>query len=180
MGPDVAILEIYFGKEKQPRRVVLGFYDSAAPVTVANFKELVTKKFYNNMRFHRAFPNSLLQTGDPFSRRGPRDRSGTGGPGYTLPAEIGQPHKKGAIAMSRIADQTNPARVSNGSQYYICLEPMPQLDGQYTVFGEVLEGMDVLESISQVPTDSNDFPLPKIVIKRVTLEPRLASPPTVR
>ncbi len=149
VGPDVAVLEIQFGKDKQTQQVVLGFYDNAAPLTVANFKELIGKKFYNGMRFHRVFPSTLVQTGDPKSRHGDADRSGTGGPGYTLPAELGGKHVRGAIAMSRLADNLNPTRASNGSQFYVCLTALPKLDGKVTVFGEVLEGLDVLRGHQQ-------------------------------
>lgn len=176
IGPEVAVVEIQFGREKQTQQVVIGLYDSLAPLTVANFKELSRKKFYNNMRFHRVFPNSLVQTGDPNSRRGDNDRSGTGGPGYTVPAEFGGAHTRGAVAMSRLPDHLNPTKASNGSQFYTCLAPMPKLDGKYTVFGEVLEGLDVLEAISNQPTDSNDFPLAKIVIKSITIQPRFVQP----
>jgi cyclophilin family peptidyl-prolyl cis-trans isomerase len=176
VGPEVAVMEIQFGRDKQTQQVVLGLHDAAAPLTVANFKELVGKKFYNGMRFHRVFPGSLVQTGDPKSRRGDSERSGTGGPGYTVPAELGGKHVRGAIAMSRLPDAINPARASNGSQFYVALTPMPKLDGKYTVFGEVLEGLDVLEAISNTQTDSNDFPLAKIVIKSITIQPRFAEP----
>lgn len=174
LGPEVAVMQIQFGKEKQYQQVVIGLYDNAAPLTVANFKELCRKKFYNNMRFHRVFPSSLVQTGDPNSRRGDRDNSGTGGPGYTVPAELGRKHVRGAVAASRLPDTVNPAKASNGSQFYVCLAPMPKLDGKYTVFGEVLEGLDVLDAISNQQTDSNDFPLAKIVIKSITIQPRFA------
>ena len=174
VGPDVAVMQIQIGKEKQTQQVVIGLYDTAAPGTVENFKELVRKKFYNGMRFHRVFPNTLVQTGDPRSRHGDSERSGTGGPGYTIPPEIGRSHARGAVAMSRLPDSVNPTRVSNGSQFYVCLTPLPKLDGKYTVFGEVLEGLDVLDYISGQPTDSNDFPLAKIVIKSITIQPRFA------
>jgi peptidyl-prolyl cis-trans isomerase B (cyclophilin B) len=174
VGPEVAVMQIKIGKEKALQQVVIGLYDDAAPATVANFKELCRKRFYNGMRFHRVFPNTLVQTGDPMSRHGAADRSGTGGPGYTIPAEIGRNHIRGTLAMSRLADTVNPSKASNGSQFYVCLIPMPKLDGKYTVFGEVLEGLDVLDSISNQPSDSNDFPLAKIVIKSITIQPRFA------
>ncbi len=176
VGPDVAVLEIQFGKSKETQQVVLGLYEGAAPATVANFKELCAKKFYNGMRFHRAFPGTLVQTGDPKSRHGEAERSGTGGPGYTIPAELGGKNVRGTVAMARLPDNVNPSRASNGSQFYIALTPLPKLDGKYTVFGEVLEGLDVLEAISNEPTDSNDFPLAKIVIKSITIQPRFAAP----
>ena len=172
LGPDVAVMEIRMGKEKQTRQVVLGLHDESAPYTVENFKTLVRKKFYNGLRFHRIFPSSFVQTGDPSSRRGQTEKTGTGGPGYTLPAEIKLKHNKGAVAMARLPDKINPAKNSNGSQFYVCLTPLPKLDGQYTVFAQVLEGLDVLEAISNEPTNSDDFPLPKIVIKSIVLQPR--------
>ena len=172
VGPEVAVMQIKIGKERELQQVVIGLYDEAAPATVANFKELCRRRFFNGMRFHRVFPSALVQTGDPYSRRGPADRSGTGGPGYTIPAELGRSHVRGTVAMSRLPDSINPSKASNGSQFYICLTPMPKLDGKYTVFGEVLEGLDVLDSISNTPTDSNDFPLAKIVIKSITIQPR--------
>ena len=172
VGPEVAVMQIKIGKERALQQVVIGLYDDAAPATVANFKELCRKRFYNGMRFHRVFPSALVQTGDPMSRRGVADRSGTGGPGYTIPAELGRNHVRGTVAMSRLGDTVNPSKASNGSQFYVCLAPMPKLDGKYTVFGEVLEGLDVLDSISNQPSDSNDFPLAKIVIKSITIQPR--------
>lgn len=174
LGPDVAVATIKIGKQRDLRRVVIGLYDSNAPLTVENFKNLIRKRYYNGMRFHRAFPGSALQTGDPYSKRGPTDKTGTGGPGYTVPAEIRLPHTAGAVAMSRLDTNINPARVSSGSQFYITLKPNPALNGQYTVFGKVLEGLDVLDEISRMPTDPNNFPLEKIVIKRIVLEPRAA------
>ena len=178
LGPDVAVMEIRMGKEKQTRQVVLGLHDESAPYTVANFKKLIQKKFYNGLRFHRAFPGSLLQTGDPSSRWGQGDTTGTGGPGWTLPAEIRLKHEKGSLAMARLPDPINPAKNSNGSQFYVCLDPMPKLNGQYTVFGTILEGLDVLDEISRAPTNSNDFPLPKITIKSIVLAPRESAPAT--
>jgi peptidyl-prolyl cis-trans isomerase B (cyclophilin B) len=178
VGPEVAVIQIKVGKERDFQQVVIGLYDDAAPATVANFKELCRKRFYNGMRFHRAFPSTLVQTGDPMSRRGVADRSGTGGPGYTIPPEIGRSHVRGAVAMARLPDPINPSKVSNGSQFYVCLTPLPKLNGKFTVFGEVLEGLDVLDFVSNQPTDSNDFPLAKIVIKSITIQPRFAEVPS--
>lgn len=175
IGPEVAVMNIRIGKEKQTQRVVIGLYDDAAPQTVANLKELCRRRFYNGMRFHRVFANYLVQTGDPDSRHGESDSSGTGGPGYTIPAEIRRKHVTGAVAAARLGDDVNPTRASNGSQIYVCLQPAPQLDGQYTVFGEVIEGLEVLDYISGRPTDSNDFPLEKIIITSINIEPRVAA-----
>ena len=172
LGPDVVVMDLKVGKERDLRRVVIGLYDSAAPLHAGNFKELARTRYYKGMQFHRAFPGTLVQTGDPYSRRGPNVRTGTGGPGWTVPAEIRLPHNKGSVAMARLDTPVNPARVSNGSQFYVTLKPMPALNGQYTVFGRVLEGLEHLEEISRLNTDRNNFPLEKVVIKRIVLEPR--------
>lgn len=169
-GPRVAVMLIKVKKEKQLQRVVITLREDAAPATVANFRELVSRRYYDGMPFHRVFPHSLVQTGDPKSRHGETYRSGTGGPGYTIPPEIRLKHEKGAVAASRLPDPINPTRLSNGSQFYICLEPMPQLNGQYTVFGKVIEGLEVLDAISEMPVNSNDFPTEKIVIQSIRLE----------
>jgi len=177
LGPDVVVMDIKIGKERDLRRVVIGLYDGAAPQHAENFKELARTRYYKGMQFHRAFPGTLVQTGDPYSRRGPNVRTGTGGPGWTIPAEIRLPHKKGSIAAARLDNKINPARVSNGSQFYVTLKPMPALNGQYTVFGRVLEGLEHLEEISRQRTDRNNFPLEKVVIKRIVLEPRAGNEP---
>ena len=177
LGPDVVVMDIKIGKERDLRRVVIGLYDGAAPQHAENFKELARTRYYKGMQFHRAFPGTLVQTGDPYSRRGPNVRTGTGGPGWTIPAEIRLPHKKGSIAAARLDNKINPARVSNGSQFYVSLKPMPALNGQYTVFGRVLEGLEHLEEISRQRTDRNNFPLENVVIKRIVLEPRAGTEP---
>ena len=169
-GPQVAVMLIKVRKEKKPQRIVIELKEDAAPLTVANFKNLVSRHYYDGMRFHRVFPHQLLQTGDPKSRHGETERSGTGGPGYTIPPEIRLKHDAGAVATSRLPDAINPTRVSNGSQFYICIEPMPDLNGQYTVFGRVIEGLDLLDAISGVPVNSNDFPQENVVIQSIRLE----------
>lgn len=113
-----------------------------APKTVANFKELAGKGFYDGLSFHRVVPGFVAQGGDP-------QGNGTGGPGYTVEAEIvpGLKHVAGAVAMARQGDQVNPERRSSGSQFYICLADAPHLDGAYTVFGRVVEGMEAVLKI---------------------------------
>jgi cyclophilin family peptidyl-prolyl cis-trans isomerase len=161
---------IKFSKDKKPLRVVIELRDDAAPQTVENFKELVSRRYYDGMSFHRLFPHLMVQTGDPKSRYGESDRSGTGGPGYTIPAEISLKLDAGAVVASRLPDGLNPTRASNGSQFFICLQPMPQLDGQYTVFGKVTDGLDQLDAISALPVNSNDFPIEKVVIKSIRMQ----------
>ncbi len=169
---EVAVFEIRAGKKAPVQRVTIELYADAAPNTVANFKKLVRAKFYNGLSFHRVFPHRMMQTGDPLSAKNDRARVGTGGPGYTIPAEINRhKHEPGAVAMARLPDKINPARVSNGSQFYIALEPMPRLDGQYTVFGKVAEGLDLLDALSAKATDTNDNPVERIVIVRARILP---------
>jgi len=114
----------------------------AAPQTVNNFIFLTEQGFYDGLTFHRVEPGFVIQGGDPMG-------TGSGGPGYTVPAEIGLEHVEGALAMARRGDNVNPERASSGSQFYITLAPTPHLDGAYTVFGQVVEGMDVVQSISK-------------------------------
>ena len=168
---DVALMEIRVEKEKLPHQVAIEFYPDA-PATVANFKKLAEKKFYNGQTFHRIFPHILVQAGDPLSRGKNRSYVGTGGPGYTLNPEIRRKHTLGAVAMARLPDKINPSRVSNGSQFFVCLKPMPEYDGQSTVFGHVIMGMDTLTEISNLPVDTNDAPTEKVTIKSLRIIPR--------
>ena len=175
---DVALLTLQIGKDKKkPRQVAMEFYEGDAPLTVENFKKLARKRFYNGLAFHRAFPNTLVQVGDPLTSGKDRARVGTGGPGYTLVPEIRHKHVKGAIAAARLPDKINPSRLSNGSQFYVCLDSMPAYDGQYTVFGHVIWGMDALGEMSNLPTDTNDNPLQRVEIKSVKIMPREQLPP---
>lgn len=132
----------YATVETERGTFVIELYPKVAPKTVENFETLARKGFYNGLTFHRVVPGFVVQGGDP-------DGTGMGGPGYDLPAEIDpkEQHLRGAVAMARKGDQVNPQRRSSGSQFYICLEPQPGLDGQYTIFGGVVEGMDVVDKI---------------------------------
>jgi cyclophilin family peptidyl-prolyl cis-trans isomerase/tetratricopeptide (TPR) repeat protein len=124
--------------------IVVALDAASAPQTVNNFVFLAQQGFYDGLTFHRVESQSgfsLIQGGDPTG-------TGRGGPGYTVPAEIGLSHKAGAIAMARLPDQVNPRRDSSGSQFYICRVPITQLDGAYTVFGYVTQGLDVAKQIA--------------------------------
>jgi peptidyl-prolyl cis-trans isomerase B (cyclophilin B) len=168
---EVALLDIKF-EDGTVRQAAFEFYEKDAPETVANFKKLAAKGFYKGCAFHRAIPAAIVQTGDPLSKKKDRTAVGTGGPGYTLPPEIHRHHGKGAVAAARIGDKLNPQRRSNGSQFYVCINPQPQLDGKYTVFGNVILGLDVLETISNRSADTNDNPIERIVLKKVSIIPR--------
>ena len=168
---DVALLEIKF-EDGTIRQAAIEFYEKEAPGTVANFKKLAEKGFYKGCAFHRAIPTAIVQTGDPLSKKKDRTAVGTGGPGYTLAPEIHRHHAKGAVAAARLGDKVNPQRRSSGSQFYVCVSSQSQLDGKYTVFGNVIRGLDVLESISNRSADTNDYPIERILLKKVSLIPR--------
>ncbi len=169
---EVALITFKSGKDKQLQRVALEFYEGDAPQTVASFKKLAKKGFYNGLAVHRAFPHALIQTGDPLTKDKDRTKVGTGGPGFTIVPEIHRKHTKGAVAAARLPDNLNPSRVSNGSQFYICLTPQPTFDGQYTVFGNVIYGLDVLDGLSTMTVDTNDYPLERIEVKSIKIMPR--------
>ncbi|MEO7932171.1 MAG: peptidylprolyl isomerase [Chthoniobacterales bacterium] len=167
---EVAVLSIQVPNEKQPKQVTIELYPEAAPQTVANFEKLARKKFYKGMAFHRALPGRLVQIGDPLSRKKkPNLPLGTGGPGYVVPAEIKLKHQRGTVAMGRLPNRINPNKASNGSQFYVTLVPAPTLDGEYTVFGKVTSGLEVLEAISHGETDSNNAPLVRSVIRSIQI-----------
>ena len=164
-----AILHLQVENTNEEQLVTIQLFDGDAPVTVANFKELAAKKFYNGMNVHRIIPETLVQMGDPLSKKKDRSATGTGGPGYTLPAEIHRKHVRGAVAMAALPPALNPSRSSNGSQFYVVLRPEPDLDKDYTVFGQVTNGLEFLDSISRRGRDTNDYPLERVTIKRVEI-----------
>ncbi len=168
LADPVAVFDVQWGKgkDRQKRNFAIGFYDADAPRTSANFKKLVQDGFYKKTTIHRVFPNYLVQGGDPLSKNKDRSAVGTGGPGYTLPAEIRRKHFRGTVAMGRLPNNLNPNRQSNGSQFYVCLAPMPAQDGQDTVFGEVAGGLASLDEISHLPADSNANPVDRVEVVR--------------
>jgi peptidyl-prolyl cis-trans isomerase B (cyclophilin B) len=164
----VAVFEVQWGKgkERQSRSFAIAFFDESAPQTTANFKKLVKDNFYVKTTFHRVFPNYLVQGGDPLSKRKDRTVIGTGGPGYTLRAEIRRKHSRGAVAMGRLPDNINATRQSNGSQFYVCLQAITSQDGKDTVLGEVISGLQALDEISRLPADSNANPVDRVQVRR--------------
>jgi cyclophilin family peptidyl-prolyl cis-trans isomerase len=144
--------------------------DDKAPKHAANFRKLAKEGFYAGTTFHRVIPGFMIQGGDPNSKDDDRSNDGLGGPNYRIDAEIGLPHERGVIAAARQGDPVNPERKSNGSQFYITVAPAKFLDGQYTVFGKVVKGMDVVDKIVAVPRDRNDNPIERIVIKKVNVQ----------
>lgn len=145
---------------------------SKTPKHRDNFIKLAKEHFYDGTLFHRVINGFMIQGGDPLTKDKANKRLfGTGGPGYTIPAEIVPEyyHKKGALAAARRGDAANPKKASSGSQFYLVQDEMNclQLDGQYTVFGETVEGIDVIDKIAAVATDPYDCPINDVVIIRV-------------
>ena len=137
-----------------------------------NFVKLVSEKYYDGIRFHRVIDGFMIQTGDPLSRDLAMVNSwGTGGPEYTIPAEFVNQyyHKKGALAAARKGDMANPRKASSGSQFYIVQDEQGclHLDGQYTIFGEVIEGLDIIDKIAAVETDYYNRPLNDVIIESI-------------
>ena len=150
-----AIIETKFGN------IELRFFPDAAPNHVKNFIELAKKGFYDGTTFHRVIPGFMIQGGDPNTKDPDKSKHGMGGPGYKIKAEFNtKPHKKGTLSAARAADPD-----SAGSQFFICVANTPFLDGQYTVFGEVVSGIEVVDKIVNQPRDGRDNPNDRIEMK---------------
>jgi peptidyl-prolyl cis-trans isomerase B (cyclophilin B) len=134
-------------------------FQDLAPKHVESFLKLVKSGFYNGTIFHRIIPGFMIQGGDPLTKDpANRTRYGTGGPGYTVPAEFNRvKHEKGILSAARTADPN-----SAGSQFFIMVDNAPHLDEQYTVFGEIVKGLDVADTIVSQPRDLKDNPLERI------------------
>ncbi len=152
MAKTRAVIETKFGN------ITLKFFPDVAPQHVANFIDLAKKGFYNGTIFHRVVRNFMIQGGDP-------NGNGTGGPGYTIKAEFNQkPHKRGTLSMAR----TNVPD-SAGSQFFICVADVPFLNGQYSVFGEVVSGMEVVDKIVALQVPGTERPSERVEIKSVKI-----------
>lgn len=137
-----------------------------APETVRNFEKLARDGFYNGTLFHRVIPGFMIQGGDPNTKSTNKSSWGMGGPGHTIKAEFNsRSHLRGIVSMARAQDPD-----SAGSQFFIVTSDSTFLDRQYTVFGEVLEGMDVADKIVNLERDGNDCPLKEAKMLRVTVE----------
>lgn len=193
-GEAMVLIETNLGNIK------VKLYDST-PQHKENFLKLAREGFYNGTLFHRVIPGFMIQGGDPDSRNAqPGQRLGVGGPGYTIPAEIGAKHFRGALSAARQGDQVNPEKRSSGSQFYIVQNgPVPEaqlnqiiqqkglqytpeerdyylkvggtpfLDGDYTVFGQVVEGLDVVDKIAAVQRDGADRPVQDVKMTKVSV-----------
>jgi len=148
--------------------MVLEFYPDVAPNHVANFEKLARSGFYDGTVFHRVIPGFMIQGGDPNTKNeAAKDSWGMGGPGYTVNAEFNSKHHaRGILSMARANDPN-----SAGSQFFICQADCGQLDGQYTVFGNLIKGFDVLDKIATAPTEQPDRPLKRVNIDSIKIVP---------
>ena len=147
--------------------MVVQFWTDAAPNTIDNFKKLARQGFYDGTIFHRIVKGFMIQGGDPNSKDPAKEHSyGEGGPGYNIKAEFNDhSHDRGVISMAR-----GPDPDSAGSQFFICLAPVHRLDHQYTTFGKLIKGQDVLEKIGDTPVTRNSMGEPSKPTKRVVIE----------
>jgi len=163
----VAIMDVAWGHDSG--EVLFELFPNEAPKTVENFRSNAEKGLYNGMAVHRAIKDFLVQTGDPASKdESAREKWGLS-EDSTIPAEIKLPHITGSVAMARRGDKVNPERKSDNSQFYFVLGNMSGMDGQDTVFGQVVAGLDVLRRIARSVTDSNDCPVQRIEIKKMVV-----------
>jgi peptidyl-prolyl cis-trans isomerase B (cyclophilin B) len=153
--------------------MVVQFWTDAAPNTIENFKKLARQGFYDGTIFHRIVKGFMIQGGDPNSKDPAKESTyGRGGPGYEIKAEFNNhSHDRSVISMAR-----GPDPDSAGSQFFICLAPVRRLDGQYTTFGKLIKGVDVLEKIGDIPVTNNGMgevskPTKRIVIESVKIVP---------
>ena len=155
-----ATIETNFGS------IVFELFPNMAPETVRNFIMLAKKNFYDGTLFHRVIPGFMIQGGDPNTKKPDKNKWGMGGPDYTIKAEFNsRSHLRGIVSMARAADPN-----SAGSQFFIVTTDSTFLDKQYTVFGQVLEGMNVADKIVNLPRDKNDCPNQEAKILHVTVE----------
>jgi peptidyl-prolyl cis-trans isomerase B (cyclophilin B) len=153
--------------------MVVHFWSDAAPNTIENFKKLARAGFYDGTIFHRIIKGFMIQGGDPSSKDAAKENHyGEGGPGYQIKAEFNQhKHERGVISMAR-----GPDPDSAGSQFFICLAPVPRLDGKYTTFGKLIKGDDVLEKVGNTPVTKNIMgemskPTKRVVITKIEIAP---------
>jgi len=154
-----AIIETNFGS------IIFELFPNIAPETVRNFAKLAKSNFYDGTLFHRVIPGFMIQGGDPNTKKPDKSKWGMGGPGHTIKAEFSsRSHLRGIVSMARAMDPD-----SAGSQFYIVTTDSTFLDRQYTVFGQVLQGMDVADKIVNLPRDKNDCPHQEAKIIRINI-----------
>lgn len=154
--------------------MVVEFYPDVAPNHVANFEKLARSGFYNGTCFHRVMSGFMIQGGDPNTKDdNAKDTWGMGGPGYTIKAEFNSKHHaRGILSMARTPMGPDTA----GSQFFICHGDAGNLDGQYTVFGNLIKGYDVLDKIATTPTEAPNRPITRVNIDSIKIVPRSSVP----
>jgi cyclophilin family peptidyl-prolyl cis-trans isomerase len=161
MSNEIAVIETSLGN------IEFEFLVDKAPEHVQNFKNLANGDFYNETIFHRVIPGFMIQGGDPNTKSEDRSSHGMGGPGHTIKAEFNdEKHARGIVSMARSQDPD-----SAGSQFFVVVKDSDFLDGQYTAFGRVISGMDVVDKIVDSPRDDKDNPIDRIQMK-VTIDSR--------
>ena len=161
---EVAVLKTSCGE------MTLAFWPDVAPATVENFKKLARAGFYDGTAFHRIIKGFMIQGGCPNTKEGETGMPGTGGPGYQIKAEFNpKAHVRGVISMARSAHPD-----SAGSQFFLCHGDAKFLDNQYTAFGELIKGEDVLEQLANVPTKSGgggekSTPIDRVAVESITI-----------
>ena len=161
MSNEIAVIETSLGN------IEFELLEDVAPGHVKNFKDLAKEGFYDGTIFHRVIPGFMVQGGDPNTKSDDRSSHGMGGPGHTIKAEFNdEPHVRGIVSMARSQDPD-----SAGSQFFVVVKDSDFLDGQYTAFGRVISGMDVVDKIIDSPKDDKDNPIDRIEMK-VTIESR--------
>jgi peptidyl-prolyl cis-trans isomerase B (cyclophilin B) len=160
---EVAVIKTSMGE------MVLEFWPDVAPRHVENFKKLARQGFYDGTAFHRVIKGFMIQGGDPNTKdETKRDQWGRGGPGYMVKNEFNnRKHTRGVLSMARSPAGPDTA----GSQFFICLADAPHLDGQYTAFGKLIKGDDVLGKIGNTPTTDRDIPLTRVNIESIKIVP---------
>ena len=157
----------YVKMETSLGTIIIDLYETETPLHAANFKKLSEDGSFEGIYFHRVIPGFVVQGGDPNTRDNDiREDDGQGGIGERIPAEIGQPHLRGCLGAAR---DNNPEKKSSGSQFYFCLARLTQLDPNYTVFGKVVEGMDVVDQIATLERDKGNNPLESVTIVKTSL-----------
>jgi cyclophilin family peptidyl-prolyl cis-trans isomerase len=155
-----AIIQTDFDQDPKKATFKVELFHDKVPMTVSNFVTLARKGFYDGILFHRVIKDFMIQTGDP-------DGRGTGGPGYRFPDEFVAELKHDAAGVLSMA---NAGPNTNGSQFFITVVPTPWLDGKHSVFGKVVEGLDIVLALSKVPTSSGDRPAKPVKMSKVTIE----------
>jgi cyclophilin family peptidyl-prolyl cis-trans isomerase len=165
---EIVVIETDYGN------ITIDFFENIAPNHVSTIKTLISENFYDSLYFHRVIPGFVIQGGDPNTRDNDKANDGMGQPEQpTINAEFSKiPHKRGILSMARKGNDINSA----SSQFFICVADAPLLNNQYTIFGKVIEGMDVVDTIVNLERDNNDNPIKPAYMKKVYIDKKIIIP----